>query len=173
MIKSKLFFANNAFKDWFFAEAGKPAKMRTKDTKVLFQKFDRQDHIMKRIAKEIFNMADKKKKKFVWAGYVNCSIPESHHDAVKALMKDEKNVFYSYNQMLTLDYQISLKYDPDQESFKAVATCYDPESTNFGKALSAFAGDWYSALAVLIYKHFELLKMDWGETDVKEKKAFG
>ena len=173
MIKSKLFYANQVFKDWFFSEASLHPKARTRDTRILFQRFDRQDHIMKRIAKEIFNMADKKKKKFVWAGYVNCTIPESHNDAVMKLVKDEKNVFFSYNQMLVDQYNVAIKFDPEQESFKAIATCYNPESSNFGKALSSFAGDWYTALAVLVYKHCELLDKDWGDTSTNDKKSFG
>lgn len=114
-----------------------------------------------------------KKAKFEWKGYVNINIPESEHSKLEKFVSDEKNVFFSYNQMLTQNYQIKQYFDDYTESIKTTVVCHDADSPNFGYALSAFAEDWFTSLAVLIYKHCEIADSDWDNASSVTMRKFG
>lgn len=120
-------------------------------------------------------MAKKAKKpaKFEWQGYVNIDIPESRHDELERFASDDKHVYAQYTAMLYGNYQIKTYFDTYNDAIKCVATCYDPESVNFGYALSSYADDWYTALAVMMFKHFEYSQTDWSSVSAKKIKRFG
>ena len=114
-----------------------------------------------------------KEQKFVWKGYCNIHIPTNSEDAVLAFIKDEKTVFFEQNQLLITDYTIKFQVDKKSDAIKCTATCYDPDNPNFGHALSAYSDDWYSAMAVLIYKHTQIADRDWTENIQPERRSFG
>lgn len=120
-------------------------------------------------------MAKKSEKaaKFEWKGYVNVNITQDQIPALEKLATDEKNVFFSYNAMLTTNYQIKQYYDDYVDGIKTVATCYDSKSPNFGYALSAYADNWYNSLACLIFKHNEVCDGDWLDGNTVTMPKFG
>lgn len=116
---------------------------------------------------------DKKKTKFVWKGYANVGITEPDVSGLEKFVADEKQVFSLYNQMLVTNYQIKLYFDDYTESIKCVAVCHQPDDPNFGFALSSYAEDWYTALAVMIYKHHTICDRDWDNASSKTLRKFG
>lgn len=126
---------------------------------------------------KMFNVKDKRimanTKKFKWNGYVNVPIPADIVDEVEAYMKDTNVVWADYNQAVIDGYRFSQSYDEDNKSFKASLTCYDGDSDNFGKAMSSFGSDFYTALAVVLYKHFHITGEDWNGFEAPARKSFG
>jgi len=113
------------------------------------------------------------KANFTWKGYKNINITSDLEAEVEKFVSDDKNVFHSFNEMLVTGYQIKIYFDEKTESMKAVATCFDGDSVNHGYALSAWASDWYTALAVLIFKHCEIAEKVWEDASVSKINKFG
>lgn len=126
-----------------------------------------------RIKREIFSMTKKSTKQFKWQGYVNIDIPASHVGDAKKFIADDKNVWYSFNQIMVDGYQVKVYFDNSHENFKCVLTCYADNSPNFGYALSAFGDDWYTAIAVVLFKHYELTDGNWNESATSISNPFG
>lgn len=115
----------------------------------------------------------KPKKKFKWQGYVNVSVPSALYGDVEKLIKDEKSVFFKYNEALVNRYSFKFYFDVEREDFKCVMTCNNPDDANFGYAMSAFAGDWFQSLAVVLYKHYEICETDWQSEASSISTPFG
>lgn len=115
----------------------------------------------------------KKSATFKWQGYCNINITEHLVDDAQQYMTDDKTVWFEFNQALTSDYRISLNYDGDQENFKATMTCYAPDDENFGYAMSAYGGDFYTAIAAVLFKHFHVADKSWQEYKSATKRSFG
>lgn len=128
---------------------------------------------MKKIGEILMSKKEKKKTKFEWKGYCNINILESHQSALEAYAADEKTVFYQYNALLVTNYQIKQYFDDYSESIKTVIVCHNPESSNFGFALSSYAEDWYTSIAVAMYKHYEIAQADWDNASSKTIRKFG
>ena len=120
-------------------------------------------------------MAKKKleTKKFDWQGYVNIDVPENRHGDLEKYISDEKQIFFQYNVLLTTNYQVKQYFDTYVDAIKTNAVCYDENSPNFGYALSSYAEDWYTSLAVLCYKHFVYSDGDWHSVASNKVKRFG
>lgn len=117
--------------------------------------------------------AEKEPPPFKWLGYKNIHIPEIMRESAQAFCTDEKNVWFSFNQLLIKGYTVKVYFDKKQESFKCTLTCQSHEEANFGYAMSSYAGDWYTSLAICIYKHYELADEDWSSIESKASKSFG
>lgn len=114
-----------------------------------------------------------KEPKFEWKGYVNINIPTNLVDQLEIYASDAKAVYADYNAMLMGNYQIKQFYDAYTESIKTVAVCYNHEDPNFGYAASAFAEDFFTSLAVLLFKHNVICEVDWDNASSKTMKKFG
>lgn len=117
--------------------------------------------------------SDKKKPKFDWQGYVNIDVPERKHTDLEQYVADDKQVFFCYNSLLTTDYQFKQYFDSYTQAIKTVVTCYNADSENFGYAMTAYAEDWYTSLAVAIYKHMVLADGIWSSAASNKVKRFG
>lgn len=128
---------------------------------------------MRKWAEIMSKKAKAKTPKFEWKGYANVGITEAYVADLEKYVKDEKSVFADYNQMLVTNYQIKLYFDDYSESIKCVAVCHQHDDPNFGYALSAFAENWYEALAVMIFKHIHICERDWDNASSKTVRKYG
>lgn len=135
--------------------------------------FDRHTRNIREIGQIILAKQPNDKGNFTWKGYKNINITSDLESDVEKFVEDDKNVFYSFNEMLVTGYQIKIYFDEKNESMKALATCFDADSVNYGYAMSAWAGDWYTALAVLIFKHYEVADKIWEDGTVTKVNKFG
>lgn len=161
------------FKDFWGEQLSERKHNRMKPQKHRYNIFDQHSRNMKQIGDMIMAKKKKEEVKFEWAGYVNIDIPENRHSDLEIYIADDKQIFFQYNTLLTTNYQIKQYWDDYVEAIKTNAVCYDPESPNFGYALSSFADDWYTSLAVLCYKHFEYAQGDWKAMASNKIKKFG
>lgn len=164
------FYANM---DWFESEADKHSCGRYKNVNYLNTRISQYQILMKRIYRTIMAKDKKPSQTFKWNGYKNISIPESHSSEVDRFVADSENVFFTFNQLITTDYTFKFYFDGKSESYKCTVTCYNPDSSNYGYALSAYAADWFTALAVLIYKHTEIADSDWNSVAVDKLNSYG
>lgn len=172
-ISHRHYYYYREFERFWEVEVEHDKRDRTKRVGHLNTKIDYHTRNLKRMFKMPKKKANNKAKKFQWKGYVNCNIPATHEDAVMAYVKDEKTVFALMNSLLQGDYRIAFSTDDRSGGIKCALTCYDMDDENGGKCLSSFAGDWYTALAVALYKHVELLDKIWDDAQLPSEKKFG
>lgn len=158
---------------FFFNEMQKDRRDRMKHTGHLNTALMFHQRIIYRIAHETKVKMAKKSSKFKWQGYVNINIPETHMDEAEQYISDEKTVFFDFNQAIVSGYRFSVNYDGEDESYKCSLTCFDEDSPNFGYAMSAWAGDWVTAVGAILYKHFHLADKDWTSFTGATNKKFG
>lgn len=115
----------------------------------------------------------KKSDKFKWNGYVNVEISATEAELAEAYIGDEKKVFMAIGKTVVDGYKLAVSFDQETETFRATATCFDKESPNFGYALGAFGSDWYTAIAAVLYKHYEISDEDWTSYAPKSGRSFG
>jgi hypothetical protein len=173
IVSARMSFRLNEFKTWFFSQAELCPQQRVKKPYTITEKARYHTRNMKRIRDYIMAKKEKSTEKFVWKGYCNINVPTSAENVIDAFIKDDKTVFFEFNLLLTSDYTIKYQYDAKNESIKCTATCYNPDSINYGYALSAYAGDWYTALAVLLFKHLTIAEKDWLDYQQATKKTYG
>lgn len=117
--------------------------------------------------------SNKKTTKFEFKGYANINVPEAHHNQIEKHIANSQGVYEEINTLAVDGYSIKIYYDSEQENFRASITCMNAEDGNFGYVLGAYAGDWYTALAVLTYKHFDVAKENWLEFTAEKTKGWG
>lgn len=111
--------------------------------------------------------------KFKFNGYVNISIPSSHDAKLKTYLKDADKIYLDMAKILTDGYSVKVTHDADKANFRCSVTGYESTGDNYGYVIGSFAGDWYTALGVALYKHFYIAKENWG-TDVEDDNtAYG
>lgn len=122
-------------------------------------------------------MAKKKTSKtttsFEFKGYANVLIPEADGNKVAAHIKDAQAVYEEINTLAKDGYSVKVYYNDDDGNFRASLTCMNPEDSNFGYVLASYAQDWFTAVAVLTFKHFDVTKENWQEYTTAKTNSFG
>lgn len=158
---------------WFFEQSSLHKTRRSKDIGYVQTKI----HLIEARYRKIILMAtgknNKKSDKVTWIGYANIHIPENHVAEAEAYLGDTKTVWADYTKTLYDGYSMKVGYDPKDESFKATLTCYNPDSENAGLSMSAYGGDWFTALGACLYKHIVISDEDWGSVSSSKKRKFG
>lgn len=113
------------------------------------------------------------RKPFKWQGYVNINIAEKEETSFKNYLADSSTVYDDMTHVLVDGYSIKIHADDKDETIRASLTCFDDKDPNFGYVVGAFAGDWYTAVAVLMYKHFHVARENWMDYKQDEKRAYG
>lgn len=172
-ISHQEYFRLQLFKHFWVQEMIKDKSERFKPLRHQKTLFTSHQRNMRKVSKIMSHKKDKKKPKFVWKGYCNVGITEPDVSALEKFVSDEKTVFAEYNQMLVTNYQIKIYFDDYSESMKCVAVCHQHDDPNFGYALTSYAEDWYTAIAVMIFKHLKLCDKDWDNASSKTLRKFG
>lgn len=173
MITHTQWFKLQMFRTFWQLELLKDAKDRFKPKKHAYTIFDRHVRNLHKVMDNIMPKKAKAKPKFEWQGYVNIDVPESKHTELEKFVSDDKTVFFEYNAMLTTDYKITQYFDTYVQGIKTTCTCYNAESSNFGYCLTSYAEDWYTSLAVLVFKHLKYSDRDWHSVASNKIKRFG
>lgn len=173
LIPSVRYFKLQKAKRYFYSQTEIHPSLRTKqyahlDTYAHFHSLN-----LRKLIKMPTKKSTKKEEKFVWKGYVNVAIPATETKAVEAFIKDDSNTFAQWNKMLMEGYQFKFYYNKKEGTMKVNATCYDADDDNFGYCLSAFAGDWYTALAVVIFKHLKVTDTIWTDYASSVSNPYG
>lgn len=166
-------FKLKGFTRFWVNEMEKDKADRHQPLKHLYSEFECHAQNMKRIGNRIMAKKKETTKAFKWNGYCNVDVPSAMSGDVANWLADEKEVFAHYNDMLVDGYQIKVYFDQKNERMCANAICHNGDSENFGHALSAFAGDWYTALGVLIFKHEVICEGDWQATANSISQPYG
>lgn len=173
MLDSTRYWRLKLFKAFWVLELEKDRADRFTPMRFRENIFTQHARNMRRASIYMSHKKDKKKPKFVWKGYANVGVTEAVVPDLEKFVSDEKRVFSEYNKMLVTNYQIKLYFDDYSESIKCVAVCHQHDDPNFGYALSSFAEDWYTALAVMIFKHIVICEHDWDNASSKTLRKFG
>lgn len=106
--------------------------------------------------------------------FVNYTLPESHTEALTAYMQEASKVYADWTSILKAGYRVGFSYDSRTDAIICSLTARDEKDVNFGKTMTSFAGDWYTALSVAMYKHFTALDEDWSSVAAPtHRPAFG
>lgn len=63
--------------------------------------------------------------------------------------------------LLASGYRVGVSYNTGNTAFIVSVTCRDDSSVNAGCTFTAFAGDWYTALRVALFKHYVVAQENW------------
>jgi hypothetical protein len=108
-----------------------------------------------------------------WAGYANISIPQTHEDKVLEYIKDSDNVWLKLTAALDEGYQIKFAKDVENDTVRCNMYASLKGMENAGLSLGGFGSDWYTALAVVMYKHHEIAKELWEGYEKPIDRKFG
>lgn len=93
--------------------------------------------------------------------FVNYTLDPDIQGDIDKQFPTQESVWTGLQTLLESGYKVSFSYDFPRSAVIVALTCRNEESTNNGKTLTSFAGDWYDALKVAQYKHFYALDEDW------------
>lgn len=110
---------------------------------------------------------------FVFKGYVNINVPATLANACESRIGDIQWITQSMSQAIVDGLNLKIYWDDTAQHFRASFTGMSPTSENFGYVLSAYAGDWLTAIAVLCFKHFDVSGEDWSGFVQEEKGLYG
>lgn len=106
--------------------------------------------------------------------FVNVRLPIDLDAEVLKVYGKADEVFLGLVTLIETGYRVGFSYDFQRGSTICSLTCRNEESVNLGKTMTSFAGDWYKALQVSLYKHFVYLESDWtGRGEGEDRPAFG
>jgi len=114
-----------------------------------------------------------------WGGYVQCDIGEAEREAFDIWLSESATlVEHLVVDALACGLKLTLVWDSKNECF--IATLTGRPDINgeaaFTCSLSARAGDMPTAMALLVYKHREVMGEDWTEWLIngsRGKRSFG
>ena len=130
-----------------------------------------------RVLRKAFTMPKRKatsnRRAFTFNGYVNVSVPETMTKDLESKIVQSAWIFSQMAQAISDGYNLKVYHDAEGGHYRASFTCFDPESENHGYMLSAFASDWYTAVGVLLYKHFDVAGEDWNSWKQSNDRPYG
>jgi hypothetical protein len=95
-------------------------------------------------------------------------------DEIVATFPKEEMVFDSLADLLEDGYRVGFAYNAQNDAVICSITCKDAQSVNAGMTFTAFAGNWYDALRVGLYKHYVVAEQVWaGEGGKAKRPSFG
>lgn len=98
---------------------------------------------------------------FKWKGFVNLQMSGDQRAAFQDWQDENDDPFVLMTIVLTSGYKLGQTYNPSNQSFIATLTCTDMELPNGGYVMSAFHSSLEDAIAVLMYKHFNICNEIW------------
>jgi len=106
----------------------------------------------------------KKKQTMEWGGYLNVRLNQEQLKNLEVWRKElGDDVWELFLELLKNGMKFSLVYDPDIDTYTC-SLINSPRCTcgvNSLYVLSGFAPSWYEAVAVVIYKHYQILGGTW------------
>lgn len=114
-----------------------------------------------------------KKKQNFGVEFVNVALTTDDRKAFEEWhAKLGKNFPLLIVEAMQSNYKISLSCNPDTKSFTASMTGKE-DSLNSGMCITSHAGTWEKALAVTLYKHFEIFSGEIWQSQERETDDWG
>jgi len=161
------------FRRFFFAVAEKDTRSRNMHFAEARRHLDKHERNIYKADIMANKKTSKKTRRFEFKGYVNIAVPQSHENKIQDHISDAQAVYEELNTLLVDGYSLKIYYDDDSTNYRASLTCMSAEDSNYGYVLGSYAQDWFTALAVLTYKHFDISKESWSRYTQDTKKGFG
>lgn len=96
-----------------------------------------------------------------WQGFINVHLSDAVKKKAAEYWQQQDFLAVTVARSLEQGYRITLKYEPNSQSFSAFMTHTDPQHKDAGWGLSERAGDWVKALQRIMYIHHVVLDGDW------------
>lgn len=109
-----------------------------------------------------------------WTQFVDIVVGVADASKIEKAYPAGEDVFNDMAALLEGGYRVSFAYNPSNDAMVCTVTCKAEGSVNEGKTYTSFAGDWFTALKVAMYKHYHVSKGSWGgESGGGSRPAFG
>lgn len=108
----------------------------------------------------------------VW--FVNVSVSVSDAAKIDEYFDTVEAVYDAMVAVMEDGYRVAFNYDMSRDAVVASLTCRNEGLPNHNGVLNAFAGDWFTALRVVLYKHYVVLSERWSDgSGMAARPAFG
>lgn len=108
----------------------------------------------------------------VW--FVNVSVSVAEASKIDEYFPTVEAVYDAMVEVMTDGYRVAFNYDMARDAVVASLTCRNEGLPNHNGVLNAFAGDWFTALRVVLYKHYVVLGEQWSDgSGVAARPEFG
>lgn len=97
----------------------------------------------------------------VW--FVNVAVSVSDAAKIDEYFPAIEAVYDAMVEVMTDGYRVAFNYDMTRDAVVASLTCRNDGLPNHNGVLNAFAGDWFTALKVVLYKHYVVLNEQWSD----------
>lgn len=95
--------------------------------------------------------------------WVNCNLSDDDISSIENWELSDTELLTALSSLIGEGYAVSVKRSPDNLSVMATIIGQADTCDNVGKGMSAFADTPDDAIKVLLYKHFNLLRGQWGD----------
>lgn len=118
--------------------------------------------------------APKKTPQASWTQFVTIAVSEADKPKIALMYPDSSEVFVDFTRLLVAGYRVSFSYDAPRDAVICAVTCKAEGDPNNGMTFTAFAGDWYTALTVAMYKHYHVAGEVWNaDSAAAQRPDFG
>lgn len=93
--------------------------------------------------------------------FVRCELSDEQKGFIKSNLPSIVELVGQLEDLLADHYKLTISFDESTDCYAAYLIGKEGQAVNGGLMLSAFAPVFTGALAVLMYKHFTVLKEDW------------
>lgn len=94
------------------------------------------------------------KQKATWnTTFVDIPLTGQTEEEIYGHFKSTEGVYEAATELLESGYRLGFSYNPQNDAFICSVTCKDESSENANQTFTAFAGSWFDALLVALYKH--------------------
>ena len=157
----------------FTYRADKSHPIRKPDLKALNLLFITYKQCIQRIVSKMGKKGSTSSSTYVWNGYININIPSDKMEEATQYIRNQNEVHQDLITAFSQGLTVKMYFDDKSDSYKCVFTDHNPESENFGYALSSFGSDWFTALASGLFKHHVLADGVWSDFKEDYKRSFG
>lgn len=173
IVSHELTYRLNECREWWYKQVGLHPTDRERGIGKLDTAFSLQRRYILRIFDEVSMPKTSSKDKVKWRGYINITIPEKMKPKVKAWIADSDTVFQLMNGMLADGYTIKFAQGKTEEEIRCNVYCANANDDNAGYSLGAWSSDWYTSLAVALFKHHHIAKGVWSDFEQPAVGEFG
>ena len=108
----------------------------------------------------------------VW--FVNVGVSVADAPKIDDLFPTADSVYDAMVEVMSDGYRVAFNYDGARDAVVASLTCRNEDIANYNGVLNAFAGDWFQALRVVLYKHYVVLSENWSaDGSAANRPSFG
>lgn len=123
--------------------------------------------------RERLGMAKPNDRQSTWKGFVDVKLTEQEKENFTQWDVHDNDLFLLLAEAVVAGHKQSLTWNKQNETYVFSFTGNEGAGKHEGYTLSAFAGDWYIALRVLLYKHHVLLEGDWSKAKDRPTENIG